>query len=229
MRPGIEAIAFDLDGTLYPNYRLNIKLIPFILKEWRLLLAFGRARNIIRREQEEPSSVFPLDDFYSHQAQVTADLLRLPQPPIREKIDRLMYRGWEPIFKEIKPFPHVAQTLADLRSAGYKMGLLSDFPPETKLEYMGLSGIWDAVLCSEQCGALKPHPCSFMALAEALALPPEKILYVGNSYPYDAAGASRAGMKTAWLKCPIIPAGRKRPAPDFIFSDYRQLRDYMLT
>jgi len=228
MRPGIEAIAFDLDGTLYPNYRLNIKLIPFILKEWRLLSAFGWARNVIRKEQENPSSGYPLADFYSHQAFVTAGFLRQPSPPIKEKIDRLMYRGWEPIFKKISPFPHVAQTLASLRAAGYKMGLLSDFPPETKLEYMGLSGIWDTVLCSEQCGALKPHACSFKALSAALALPPEKILYVGNSYPYDVVGASRVGMKTAWLKSPIIPVGRKHPAPDFIFSDYRQLRDYML-
>ena len=229
MRLGIEAIAFDLDGTLYPNYRLNIKLIPFILKEGRLLLAFGKARTIIRREQEEDPSAYPLADFYSHQALVTAGLLRLPPQSIKEKIDRLMYRGWEPNFKKIKPFSHVAQTLAALRSAGYKMGLLSDFPPETKLEYMGLSSMWDTVLCSEKCGALKPHDCSFRALASALALPPEKILYVGNSYPYDVVGASRMGMKTAWLKSPIIPGGRKHPAPDFIFSDYRQLRDYMLT
>ena len=228
MQNGIEGVAFDLDGTLYPNYRLNIKLIPFILKETRLLTAFGRARSIIRREQEL-SSAYPLADFYHYQAFIIARLLRRPQPQIKEKIDRLMYCGWEPLFRNIKPFPHAAQTLAALRAAGLKMGLLSDFPPEKKLEYMGFSGIWDAVLCSERCGALKPHICSFTKLAAALALPPEKILYVGNSFPYDVAGASRAGMKTAWIKSPIIPYREKQPAPDFIFSDYRQLRDYMLT
>jgi hypothetical protein len=30
MQNNIEGAAFDLDGTLYPNYRLNIRLIPLM-------------------------------------------------------------------------------------------------------------------------------------------------------------------------------------------------------
>jgi putative hydrolase of the HAD superfamily len=108
------------------------------------------------------------------------------------------------------------------------LGLLSDFPPETKLGYMGLSGIWDAVLCSECCGALKPHPVSFQELAAAMSLPPEQILYVGNSHAYDVIGANRAKMKTAWIKPKFFPSGKKEPAPDFIFTNYRQLYEFML-
>jgi putative hydrolase of the HAD superfamily len=68
-----------------------------------------------------------------------------------------------------------------------------------------------------------------MELAASLSLPPEKILYVGNSRTLDVAGACRAGMKTAWIKPPLFPGkGRKKPIPDFAFSDYRQLRDFML-
>jgi putative hydrolase of the HAD superfamily len=52
-----SAVAFDLDGTLYPNYRLNIRLLPFLCGHWPLVAALGRARKIIRREQEKvPSS-----------------------------------------------------------------------------------------------------------------------------------------------------------------------------
>jgi putative hydrolase of the HAD superfamily len=91
---------------------------------------------------------------------------------------------------------------------------------------LGISGFWDAVLCSERCGALKPDPCSFEALAAALGLPPEKILYVGNSYRYDVLGARRIGMRTAWIIPPLY--FRRKPAPDFIFRDYRQLRDFIL-
>jgi putative hydrolase of the HAD superfamily len=109
------------------------------------------------------------------------------------------------------------------------MGLMSDFPPELKLEYLGLTGYWDAVVCSECTGALKPHERPFMELASVLGLSPEQILYVGNSLRYDVAGASSAGMKTAWIKSPIAPrGGKKYPAPDFIFTDYRQLHDFML-
>jgi len=234
MRSGIEGVAFDLDGTLYPNYRLNIRLVPFILKEWRLLIAFGKAREVIRKEQETSSP--RRDNFYDYQAEITAKILeaqlRRTVPPqlleahsLKEKIDNLIYKGWEPLFKNIRPFKNAARTLAALREAGLKLGLLSDFPPETKLEYLHLSGIWDAVLCSEQCGALKPHPLSFTELAQAMSLPCEKILYVGNSRPYDIAGAKKAGMKTAWIKSPLSRGGGEA---DFSFSDYRQLYDFML-
>jgi len=226
MQSDIKGIAFDLDGTLYPNYRMNIRLLPFILKEWKLVAAFGKARNIIRKEQENGS---PLpDDFYLYQAEQTAKLLSENDAgKVRDKIDRMIYRGWEPLFKKIKLFKAVKETLAAMRGKNFKLGLLSDFPPETKLEYLGVGGIWDAVLCSERCGALKPHPLSFIKLAEALSLKPEEILYVGNSYPYDVIGAAKAGMKTAWLKPALQPV--KKPTPDFSFNNYRQLYKFMLS
>jgi putative hydrolase of the HAD superfamily len=226
MRSGIEGVAFDLDGTLYPNYRLNVKLIPFILREGRLLAAFGKARSIIRKEQEK--SPIPQGGFYERQAEIVAKILDVPPQPLKEKIDLLIYSGWYPLFKNIKLFNRAAQTLAGLKEAGYKLGLLSDFPPEKKLEYLKIDGFWDAVLCSEYYGTLKPHPLSFTELAAAMSLPPEKILYVGNSHPYDVAGANRAGMKTALIKSVFSPGRRKSPKPDFTFSDYRQLYDFML-
>ena len=223
---GIEGIGFDLDGTLYPNYRMNLKLIPFILKESRLLSAFGKTRNIIRKEQK---THLHQGDFYEYQAEITAKILSVEPQQLKEKIDLLIYRGWEPLFKTVKLFNGVIKTLNAFKNAGFKLGLLSDFPPETKLEYLGLSGIWDAVLCSECCGALKPHPLSFEKLAASLNLQPEKILYVGNSRRYDVAGATKAGMKTAWIKSPLFPgSGKKKPKPDFSFSSYRQLYDFMI-
>lgn len=223
----IEGVAFDLDGTLYPNYRLNIKLIPFLLKELRLTAAFGKARNIIRKEQKNDSS--PLADFYQYQASLTAKIFGSPIDQVKEKLDRLIYKGWQPFFKKIKLYKKTAETLDALKKAGYKLGLLSDFPPETKLEYLGISGFWDAVLCSECCGTLKPHPLPFRELAAAMKLPPEKIIYIGNSRRYDVTGANKAGMKTAWIKSPLFPgSGCKKPLPDFTFSSYRQLYDYML-
>jgi putative hydrolase of the HAD superfamily len=227
MRNNIEGIAFDLDGTLYPNYRLNIRLIPFIFRELRLLTAFGKARTIIRKEQD--NGVIHQNSYYEYQAEITAKKLKIPAESLKEKIDLLIYKGWEPLFKNIKPFNNVFETLTAFRNAGFKLGLLSDFPPEKKLEYLGLSGIWDAVYCSEYSGALKPHPLSFTKLAAEMNLPPEKILYVGNSLPYDVAGAAKAGMKTALIRVsPLSIFSKNDIKPDFSFSNYRQLFNYML-
>ena len=226
MSQDLDAVAFDLDGTLYPNYRLNIRLLPFLLGHWPLLVAFGRARDRIRAEQEKAPSSFS-DDFYGYQARLTAEMLNAPPDKIGEKIDRLVYRGWEPLFARIKLLPHVTEVLAELKASGLKLGMLSDFPTQTKLKNLGIAGIWDAEICSEATGALKPSSRPFACLADALHCAPGRILYVGNSYRYDMVGAKRAGMKTALLVSRGLP-GRAKPAADFTFRDYRKLADFVL-
>jgi putative hydrolase of the HAD superfamily len=230
--PRYRAVAFDLDGTLYPNWRFYIRLGPFVLKEQRYLRAFGKARDRLRAE----GAAFPGDPaaFYRRQALYMAEILGLGRDDasleaIAAKTEKIMYRGWEPHFKKVKLFPHVGECLAALRGAGVKLGLLSDFPPETKLEHLGLAGLWDAVLCSEVSGAIKPGILPFEDLARALGAAPAETLYVGNSFRYDVVGAKNAGMETAW-KVPRFHRGsadKKVPA-DFSFYDYRQLRDYVL-
>jgi len=223
MLQGIAAVAFDLDGTLYPSHRLNVRLLPFLFRHGRLLSALGKARTIIRREQEQ-SPASTRSDFYDYQAQITADLLHTEPEKIKEKINYLIYQGWERHFSKIALFPHVRELLAELRAAGLKRGLLSDFPPKIKLEKLGLADCWDTVLCSEDIGAIKPAIQPFLELSRSLGCPPEQILYVGNSRRYDMAGAGRAGMKTAWLARPFV--GKTKA--DFIFHDYRQLRNFVL-
>jgi putative hydrolase of the HAD superfamily len=235
----IKGVAYDLDGTLYPNYRLNLRLVPFILREGPFLLAFGKARELIRAAQERAPgetasgpAVLAAEtgpEFYETQFRLIADMLKTGLAQVKTKAETLIYRNWEEHFKKIKLYPQVRETLERFRAAGLKQGLLSDFPPERKLEYLGLSGYWDAVLCSERSGRLKPDPRPFQELAEALGLPPEQILYVGNSRRYDVYGAKRAGMKTALAG--FFPAlqGRFRSPADFVFHDYRQLQKYVLS
>ena len=226
-----SAVAFDLDGTLYPNYRFYARLIPFLLKEQRYLRAFGKARDRLRNEVWEKNGQ-AADSFYQRQALYMAEILKKNPDSLEERTEKAIYRGWEPLFKKVKLFPQVKETLGALREKGIKLGLLSDFPPETKIANLGLSGYWDAVLCSETIGQLKPDPLPFRELCRAMALPPDKILYVGNSFSYDVLGAQGAGMKTALIRSkrmfPLADAGKKGKA-DFVFYDYRQLYAFVVT
>lgn len=214
----IDAVAFDLDGTLYPNYRLYVRLVPFILREHKLLRAMGKARDSLRAVAHEGW-------FYDLQARFMAEILNDEPAAVKDRTERLIYRGWEELFRGIKLFPHVRETLDSFRAAGLKTALLSDFPPETKLAHLGLSDGWDAVLCSERAGRLKPAPESFRVLSRTLSVDPGRILYVGNSVKYDVVGAKAAGMKAAL----ISRRARKDTGADFIFSDYRQLRRFVLS
>jgi len=218
-----SVIGFDLDGTLYPEYRLNVRLLPFLLKDQRLLRAMGRARSVLRK-----SGLYE-GNFYELQAGLMGEFLKEPAEKVKERTERLIYRGWEPHFRNISLFPHVRETLDAFREAGVKMGLLSDFPPETKLENLKIGGYWNAVICSERVGRLKPDPAPFLELARRMEIAPENILYVGNSVSYDVKGARGAGMKTALVR----PKWKIHPSPeeaaDFTFHDYRQLCDYVLS
>ena len=219
-----------------------------------LLSAFSKARDIFHESPEQGRELALLNspdcnDFYSEQAAVTAAFLGAPDPAqVQLQLEKHFYRGWESYFKKIKPYSHVKQCLEAFKSAGLKLGLLSDFPVETKIKHLGIDSYWDAVLCSEDVGALKPDPRPFLKLAEALGTEPSKILYVGNKVKYDVAGAKRAGMESALISRKkqyrnssantdvsgaAVPA--EKPAamygaeqPDFVFFDYRKLIDFVL-
>ena len=80
------------------------------------------------------------------------------------------------------------------------------------------------VLGSEDVGALKPAKEASEALATALDLPAEQILYVGNSHKYDVIGSKNAGFKSAWLISVISGIfGKKSDLADITFSRYSQL------
>jgi putative hydrolase of the HAD superfamily len=185
----------------------------------------GKARDRLRADPE----ACPHAGFYEAQARLMSAILKEPPDAVQKKLEALIYRGWEPLFTRIAPFPWVRETLEALKKAGYTLGILSDFPPEAKLANMGLDGYWDAVLCSEATGRLKPHPLPFLELAGQMGMPPERILYVGNSVRYDIIGAKGAGMKAALVTRSIIKKLRRPGNADFIFSDYRQLSKYVIS
>jgi putative hydrolase of the HAD superfamily len=129
-------------------------------------------------------------------------LARMLQEDVEETsalMRRIFYGEIFEFFSGIQPFPGLREALSGFRSSGLPLAILSDMPPERKLELMGLSSSFDLVHCSEDSGFLKPDPSSFLRLAKALSREPGEILYIGNNPRYDLAGARNAGMQAAIL------------------------------
>ena len=144
-------------------------------------------------------------------------------------IQENVYDGMKPFFKKIKAFKGVHALFEECKKRNIKIGILSDFPPEQKGDSWGLAPMCDVIMGSEECGALKPSIYTFDSFAKALNVPPEKILYVGNSIRADINGAKKAGMKTAY----IMPFWRKilnkkLAQADISFKNYRQLKKIVL-
>jgi HAD superfamily hydrolase (TIGR01549 family) len=81
-----------------------------------------------------------------------------------------------------------------------RIGLVSNYPCgkalRSSLERVGIIGHLDPVVISGEVGWVKPHASVFRAALDALGLPPEKVLFVGDRWDADMVGARDAGMRT---------------------------------
>ena len=218
----LRAVAFDIDGTLYPNRVMLRRSVGFGIRHARLLYHFAKVRKVIR-------STRPIEDFYRLQARLMADALGRPEESVRTEIQRNIYDRWELVLKRVPLYDQVPDLLDELERSGLRLGVMSDFPVARKIELLGLDGRWDCAISTEQVGYLKPNPEPFERLIECLDVDPSEILYVGNSYEYDVVGASRAGLRTAWLndRGGTSNATEASIQPDFTFSHYRELRTWL--
>ncbi len=213
----IKGIGFDIDGTLYNNAFMYLCTIPSFIKHPRLVWHYSRARSLIR-------DIRPITNYRKMQARLVSKSMGIDEVKARLVIETKLYEDWENRFRIIKPLSGLKEGLLELREKGYKLGVLSDFPVQNKLKFLGLED-WDCSFTSESTGYLKPHPEPFLELARRLKLKPEEILYVGNSYSKDVLGAAAVGMTTAHLSVREI----KDSVADFTFSRYRDLFKYIRT
>jgi putative hydrolase of the HAD superfamily len=105
----------------------------------------------------------------------------------------------------LRAFPESAVVLATLHELGVPTGLLTDVPygmPQNlllaDLSQAGLSIPDDRLLTSTMVGYRKPQPAGFRALARALGVSCDRLMYVGNERK-DVDGGNAAGCQTVLL------------------------------
>ena len=223
----IRAVGFDIDGTLYPASSIYLRLILGGLRRMKLLSAFREVRHELRALLESPEyrarKIEGIEAFHRFQSELTAGKLRRDTERVHKEIEEFFYVASTEVFVAIRPYPSVSPLLDRLRAKGYKLGALSDFPCERKLELLGLADKFDVAMTSEETGFVKPDRAAFDLMAQRLAVPNGEILYVGNSESYDVQGARSAGMRTA-----LISRKRNiRSAADLVFYDWSALELYI--
>ncbi len=100
----------------------------------------------------------------------------------------------------IAPLPGHDRTLQAARSAGLVVGILTNGPSawqRRKLELTGIGDAVDAVAISAELGVAKPDPAAFHRACELLGVAPADTAMVGDSEPFDIAGARAAGLAIA--------------------------------
>lgn len=95
-----------------------------------------------------------------------------------------------------------AKPVLEELAKSYPMVLVSNFYGniEAVLADFGLTHLFKAVIESAVVGVRKPDPAIFALGLDALGLPAEQVLVVGDSYRKDILPARSLGCKTAWIK-----------------------------
>ncbi|MCS7300688.1 MAG: HAD family hydrolase, partial [Fimbriimonadales bacterium] len=95
-----------------------------------------------------------------------------------------------------------------------------------ELQVLGIENLFDFVAIEGEVGVGKPHKPIFEFVERRLGLPPEQILFVGNSWEHDVQGALGAGWQAVWVN----REGAPPPQPDSAVpavSDLRRLLEWL--
>ncbi|HEX9809102.1 MAG TPA: HAD-IA family hydrolase [Alphaproteobacteria bacterium] len=115
-------------------------------------------------------------------------------------------------FLNVDPFPDAAPALRTLRSAGRRIGVLTNMTMTmvvSALKHGGLSRLVDVPLSTEHSGTMKPMCEAYTHAAERLRIAPSDLCFV-TSNVWDAEGAIRASLRVMLLD----REGSNRPAPE---------------
>jgi putative hydrolase of the HAD superfamily len=110
--------------------------------------------------------------------------------------------------------------LETLRSRGLKVALVSNaFDPPAllhrDLERLGVAERLDAAVFSSEVGKRKPHPAIFEQALDAVAVQPERAVFVGDQLVADVGGAGSLGMTTVQALWFRADDAADAPEPDF--------------
>jgi len=177
----VKAIAFDCFGTLAqiqaPSqaYRNLIKLMPTHFQP-------PARRAVMANAWTFPETIQQLG-------------VCLPEDDLEGQLRMLQDE-----LASIALFPETLTVLRELRQRGYKLALCSNLalPFAAPIEAL-LGPLLDVKIWSFEVQCIKPEGAIYQKLCEALALPAEDVLMVGDSLASDYTGARAAGLHARHL------------------------------
>ena len=224
----IRAVLFDLDGTMYRQKPMRalmaMELITLAITHplrapvsWRVLSEFRKAQETLRGQETPRGAAI-------EQLELTARRTGLS----RDQVDTIVAE-----WMRERPLKHLPRCRAAgllplidfLARRGIKIGVFSDYPPELKLQALGVGGRFSVVLCSSDpaVGMFKPHPRGFLVASARWKVDPSEVLVVGDRPDADAAGAAAAGMP-----CVIVGNTHSDSSSDFVLlHSLERLRDVL--
>ncbi len=135
--------------------------------------------------------------------------------------------------KKLQLFPLVKSMLLALKAEGCGVYLLSNAQEcftMQELKDLGIIDLFDDIIISSSAGVKKPSPQIFSLALQQFGLSPHNTYFVGNDLHDDVYGASRAGLKTIYIKTPQSSKRQPiaKPTYHIRFSNFARLYDKLI-
>ena len=131
--------------------------------------------------------------------------------------------------RNLPPHEDVIPGVKRLKKAGFKVITLTNSSNETVQEQMknaGLTAHLDALFSIEDIGIYKPHTHTYRWAARKAGVEIERCLLVA-AHGWDVAGASWAGMQSAFVARPGQAQYPLAPDPNYVVKDFGELADIL--
>jgi putative hydrolase of the HAD superfamily len=189
----VHLVVFDVDGTLYRQRPLRLKMARDILlhtllkRDLNAIAVLARYRRIRERLGDEEAIDFERA-LIAQTAAATANSPDQVRAIVSEWVEQRPLK-----YLAACRYPNLLRLFAGLRRSGKTIGILSDYPAKAKLEALGLSARHVVFAGDEGIGLLKPHPRGLESLIAAAGAKPHETVVIGDRIDRDGLVARRAG------------------------------------
>lgn len=189
----LRLVAFDVDGTLYSQRAIRVRIARDLLlnairrQDPGLISIITMYRRIRERLGKQEAA-----DFEETLIVETAAKVRRPQQEVREVIAEWIENRPLPYLAAAR-YPGLLELFIGLRRHGKIIGILSDYPAHSKLIALGLTADLVVSAGDEKVKYLKPHPRGLEVLIGAAGVTADETLLVGDRVDRDGLAARRAG------------------------------------
>lgn len=122
--------------------------------------------------------------------------------------------------------PEAVAVLEDL-SRDHRLALVTNGSPDVQREKLGraaLAHYFAAIVISAELDAGKPDRRIFAAALDAIGVPADAAVMIGDSLPRDIGGARDAGLRSIWIDRGDVVSKPDDPMPDARVAALSQIR-----
>jgi putative hydrolase of the HAD superfamily len=192
-----KSVIFDLYGTLVDDFGSSVGQ-----KHTEFVEAIAVPSDAFMKLWRQTTDMRVIGAFQTVEASIEYVCDLLGAPLTAEQLTRAVTIRLEFIKRTLTPRPDALETLAQLKSDGYKIGLLSncsiDIPilwPETDF-----AGLTDSAIFSSRERLKKPDSRIYQLACERLGMKPEECLYIADGENHELAAAAKIGIHPLLLR-----------------------------